>query len=359
MFELKPDFEQVLERYEAWWDARVLDRALVSLTYPRPPEQRVPWPPEKRHPSLRERWMDTQYVVERAVAGLTNTVYFADALPVTYPNLGPEVFSAFYGCPLEFTETTSWSVPILDDCSAPSVARLRLDTGNEYYLKLLEITDALLDVGRDRFIVGYTDLHPGADALAAFRDPQELCLDVVEHPREVRALVDRVTSDFLRVYDTYHARLAAAGMPSTSWLPATCRGRYHIPSNDFSCMVSDAVFEDLFLPGLVRECRHMDRCIYHLDGPQALRFLDRLLAIPQIHAIQWVPGAGNDHWLNWVEVYQRIQAAGKAFVLYPPLQDLDKVFQLLRPEGAWLHLGGVADRDTAEAALEAVARWRW
>ena len=45
------------------------------------------------------------------------------------------------------------------------MSALRLDTGNEYYLKILEITDALLDAGRDRFIVGYTDLHPGGDDL--------------------------------------------------------------------------------------------------------------------------------------------------------------------------------------------------
>lgn len=355
MYELKPDFEHVLDRYEAWWDAA---GSLVSLTYPQPPEKRLPAPAPRQHATVRDRWMDTEFAVERATVGLHNTVYYADALPVTYPNLGPEIFSAFYGCPLEFTETTSWSVPILEDWRPASMAALRLDTGNEYYRKILEITDALLDAGRDRFIVGYTDLHPGGDGLAAFRDPQQLCLDMIEHPREVAALLDRVTAEFLGLYDTYYERLSRAGMASASWLPATCRGRYHIPSNDFSCMVSDEMFEQFFLPGIARECRHMDRSIYHLDGPDALRFLDALLAVPEIHAIQWVAGANYDYWLNWVEVYQRIQSAGKAFVLYPPLQDLPKVFDLLRPEGAWLQVGGVADRDTAEAARAAVERWR-
>ena len=356
MFELKPDFDEVLERYEAWWNCAVVDRPLAHITFPKPPEMQIPWP-EKTHATLRDRWMDTEYVVERAVADVTNRVFFADALPISWPNLGPEVFSAFYGCPLEFGESTSWSEPILEDWSPESVAKLQLDTHNLYYRKILEITDALLDVAKGKFIVGYTDVHPGGDGVAAFRDPQQLCIDMIEHPAEIKALVEQVTDDFLTVYDVYYDKLAAAGMPSTSWLPATCRGKYHIPSNDFSCMVSGKMFEEIFLPGIVRECQHVDRSIYHLDGPQALRFLDALLAVPEIHAIQWVAGAGRDYWADWIPVYRRIQAAGKAFCLYPPVEDLDHVFEALRPEGAWLIVSGVHDREMAESALRKIARW--
>lgn len=356
MLAYKPDIDTVLDRYAAWWDCAVIDRPLVSLTYPRPSDQQVPWPPAT-HASLRERWMDTDYAVAHALAQVHNTIHAGDALPVVWPNLGPEVFSAFYGCPLVFGETTSWSEPILEDWSPASVAQLQLDRENVYFRKILELTDALLEVATGKFIVGYTDLHGGGDAIAAFRDPQRLCIDMIERPEAVKALNARITDDFLQVYDLYHQRLSAAGMPSTTWLPATCAGKYHVPSNDFSCMISDAMFEDVFLPGIVRECRHMDRCIYHLDGPDALRYLDRLLEIPEIHAFQWVPGAGRDHWADWVLVYQRIQAAGKAFCLYPPVDELPQVFEVLRPEGAWLILGGVADAEEAARALDLVSTW--
>lgn len=357
MFEYKPDFEEVLKRYEAWWEAQILDRPLVSISFPKPPEEQIPWPPARQYSTLRDRWLDTEYLVERTRAAMANTCFFADALPTVFPNLGPEVFSALYGCPLEFGETTSWSVPILKDWEPTSVAALRLDPENFYYRKLVEMTDALLEIARGKFIVGYTDLHPGGDAVAAFRDPQELCVDLLERPQEVKALVERITDDFLQLYDFFYHRLSVAGMPSTTWLNATCRGKYHVPSNDFSCMVSDRIFEEIFLPGLIRECQHMDRCIYHLDGPQALRFLDTLLEIPQIHAIQWVAGANRDYWADWIPVYRRIQQAGKAFCLSVPLADLEKLFQALRPEGVWVSVSGISDRQTAEAALKAIARW--
>ena len=356
MFALKPDFEEVCARYEAWWDCEILDRPLVSITYPKPDKHQRPLP-DKVHNSWREQWLDTDFVVERAVAAINNQIHYADTLPVVFPNLGPEVFSAFYGCPLEFSETTSWSEPILANWDPSTVDKLQLDLKSFYSRKILEQTDALLVEAKGQFIVGYTDLHPGGDAVAAFRDPQQLCIDMIEHPVAIKTLVDRITDDFLKVYDLYYDKLTAADMPSSTWLKATCSGKYHVPSNDFSCMISNSMFEQVFLPGIVQECQHMDRCIYHLDGPQALRFLDTLLSIPEIHAIQWVPGAGQDYWVEWIHVYHRIQAANKAFCLHVPLQDLDQLFEVLQPEGAWVTVGGIGNQETADYVLRRFVQW--
>ena len=358
MFELKPDFEEVLNRYEAWWSCAVVDRALVSISFPLPKVNRRTLP-RKEYATIRDRWMDAGYIGAAAEVNLRNRAHLADSLPVAWPNLGPEVFSAFYGCEMEYRETTAWSKPNLTDWSKESVDRIQLDTDSFYFQKLLEITDALIEVGTDTFIVGYTDLHVGGDAIAAFRDPEQLLIDTIEHPYEIQSLCERVTNDFLQVYDIFHEKLTAAGMPSTSWCPATCKGKYHIPSNDFSCMISDRTFEELFIPGIIRECQHMDRCIYHLDGPQALRYLDRLLEIPEIHAIQWVPGSGQEYWANWFEVYQRIQSKKKALqILSIPAEDLNLLFDVLQPEGVWLsHISGISNQQEATAVLGKIAQW--
>jgi hypothetical protein len=358
MFELKPDFEEVLNRYEAWWDCAIIDRPLVSMAFSKPERARLPFP-RKDHVSIRDRWMDTEHMVKTAEVCLRNTVHFADSLPVVIPNLGPEIFSAFYGCDMEYGDHTAWSKPNLADWSGESLSKLHWSPDNFYFRKILEMTDALLAAGRNKFIVGYTDLHGGGDAIAAFRDPQELLLDTIEHPMEIKQLCDRITDEFLNVYDIYYEKLTAAGMPSTTWCNATCKGKFHVPSNDFSCMISDQVFEELFIPGIIRECQHMDRCIYHLDGPQALRYLDRLLDIPEIHAIQWVPGAGHEHWADWIPVYQRIQQKHKAMQINSvPAQDLPRLFETLRPEGVWIsHVSGIANQQEAETALKMIAKW--
>ena len=358
VFELKPDFEDVMNRYEAWWNCAIVDRPLVSIAFGKPRAERQTLL-RKDHVSIRDRWMDTEYIVQTAETNLRNTVHCADSLPVAWPNLGPEVFSAFYGCEMEYGEDTAWSKPILPDLSEESVGKLRLDTNNFYFRKIMEMSDALIEAGKGKFIVGYTDLHGGGDALAAFRDPQELLIDTIDHPIAIKHLCDRITTDFLRVYDIFHEKLTAAGMPSTTWCPATCRGKFHVPSNDFSCMISDQAFEEFFVAGIIRECRHMDRCIYHLDGPQALRYLDRLLDVPEIHAIQWVPGAGHDYWADWIKVYQRIQTRNKALqVLSIPAKDLHRLFTALRPEGVWISsVTGVSNRQEADAVLREISRW--
>ncbi len=123
MFELKSDFEEVANRYEAWWHCDIVDRPLVSMPFPRPKAERRAFP-RGDHATLRERWMDTEYIVTMAEVRLRNTVHFADSLPVAWPNLGPEVLSAFYGCDMEYGETTAWSKPILWDWSEESVGKI-------------------------------------------------------------------------------------------------------------------------------------------------------------------------------------------------------------------------------------------
>ncbi len=356
MFELKPDFDKVLNRYEAWWDCAVLDRPLVSMNFCVPEADQKPVP-QKKHATLRERWLDSEHIAAQAYAHLRNTVHFADSLPIAWPNLGPEVFSAFYGCEMEYGEHTAWSKPVLANWSDASVDTLQLDRNSFYFRKLEEMTEALIAVGKGKFIVGYTDLHGGGDAIAAFRDPQELLIDTIEHPEAIKRLCDRITADFLDVYDHFHTMLSTAGMPSTTWLPATCKGKYHVPSNDFSCMISNKAFEELFVPGIIRECQHMDRCIYHLDGPQALRYLDRLLEIPEIHAIQWVAGAGHDYWADSIDVYRRIQSRNKALCLGLPAKDLPLLFKTLDPRGVWVSVCGISNQQEAEAALRDIAKW--
>ncbi len=356
MFAFKPDYLQTRARIEAFWERGVLDRPLTMFHLPKPPEQQVPLP-ASHHADPAARWLDAGYQAELALARLSNQDFtLGDALPIAYPNLGPEVFSAFYGCPLHFGDFgTSWSDPVLDDWAAAD--DLRLDWEHPYLRKLLEMTEALLEVGRGKFITGMPDWHPGGDALAAFRDPQRLAVDLIERPADVKRLLARVEADYFRLYDLFYEKLRAAGQPITSWLPLLAEGRYYIPSNDFSIMISRAMFADFFLPGIIRECQFLDRSIYHLDGPGALRHLDSILAIPELDALQWVFGAGNEGFARWVDVYRRAQAAGKGIHVMCSLSEIELVMQALDPRGLFLDVADVPNRAAGEELLRRLTRW--
>jgi hypothetical protein len=356
MFSFKPNYQQTRDRIEAFWKREVLDRPLTMFTIARPLEEQIALPPS-HHVSPSERWLDAAYQAESALARLSNIDFtIGDALPIAYPNLGPEIFSAFYGCPVHFSDWgTSWTDPILDDWA--DADPLTLDWNHPYLLRLDEMTDALLEMGRGKFITGMTDWHPGGDALAAFRDPQRLAVDLIEHPVEVKQLLARVEADYFKMYDHFYKKLRAAGQPITSWLPLLADGKYYIPSNDFSIMISQRMYEEFFLPGLIRECQYLDRSIYHLDGPGALRHLDSILAIPELDALQWVFGAGNEGFERWVWVYQKAQAAGKGIQVTCTLEEVEQVMQVLSPRGLFLDVSNVPNRDAGEELLRRLERW--
>jgi hypothetical protein len=355
VFSFKPDYEISLQRMNAFWHRELIDRPVVQIALAKPLDQRVP-EPESRHATPAERWLDTEYQTALALARLSNREFLGDAMPIAYPNLGPEVFSSFYGCPIEFGDFgTSWTRPNLHDWS--QVEQLRLDWHSPYLKKLHEMTDALLDVAKGKFIVGMADWHPGGDCLAAFRDPQTLAVDMVEHLDAVKALLPRVEADYFAIYDMFYDKLRAAGQPITTWLPLVYEGKYYVPSNDFSGLISTRMFEEVFLPGIINECRFLDRTIYHLDGPGALRHLDLILGIPELHAVQWVPGAGRVEVVRWIGTYRRIQAAGKGLQVNAQFEEVDTVMEALDPHGVFMIVGGVPSREAAEELLKKSEQW--
>lgn len=351
-----PDWDRRLARQDAFWSRAILDRPVVLMTLPRT-EGRMAWPAAKTWPDLRARWMDAEYLATCARVNTHNTLYLGDALPTACPNLGPEVLSAFMGSPLGFGEQTSWSVPHLHDwAEADRAIAFRED--NEYWQAMARLTDALLAAGQGRFYVGLTDYHPGGDAVAAFRDPMQFNIDLLESPEQVKRLLRRVTAIYFDLFDRMWARLQAAHQATTCWAGICSSRKWYVPSNDFSCMISKAMFDEFFLPGIAEECRFYGRSIYHLDGPGALQHLPSLLAIPELNAIQWVYGSGHGRATDWLHVYKQCQAAGKGIQLHSGLDELETLCRELRPEGVWLTVGGVPDAVTAQAVIKRVSQWR-
>jgi len=102
----------------------------------------------------------------------------------------------------------------------------------------------------------------------------------------------------------------------------------------------------------------MDRNIFHLDGPSALPHLESVLEIPNLHALQWVYGAGHEPASRWIDVYRRALDRGLSVqAICVDLEDAKSVMDALPAKGVWLDVGGAYDRETAEAFLRDVGRW--
>lgn len=355
MFEYKPDYEESKARIDAFWARELIDRPVVQFHLAKPKETQIPLPLTE-HATPEDRWLDIEYQVQWHSANLANQLFLGDSMPVAYPNLGPEVLSGCYGCPIHFGDFgTSWTDPILDNWS--QVEAIQFNWESPYLLWIDEMTDALLEAGKDKFIVGMADWHPGGDGIVALREPQRLAIDMLENVDAIEAFLPRITADYFKLYDRFYDKLRAQGQPISTWLPLVSDEKYYIPSNDFSIMISKEMFDAVFLPGIAEECRFLDRTIYHLDGPGALHHLDSILGIQELHALQFVPGAGNEGFAKWVDVYQRAQSEAKGIQVFCTLDEIDHVMEVLDPHGLFLSVSDVPSVSAAEITLAKLEHW--
>ena len=117
------------------------------------------------------------------------------------------------------------------------------------------------------------------------------------------------------------------------WSPIYCAGKSAVLQCDVSCLLSPEQGRRYVFPAIEEEAQFLDHCVYHLDGKEALVHLDTILSIDKIDCIQWVPGAGQPRTPEWMELLQRIQAAGKAVWIYDwTLEEIKAYHRELKPD---------------------------
>ncbi|MDR1905108.1 MAG: trimethylamine corrinoid protein 2 [Treponema sp.] len=344
----RPDWEQVQKRYTEYWACENHDRPILWITAPR--DKLLPYPPSA-HKTLKDRWCDTGYMLEKANISFQNTYYGGESFPLLSPDLGPDLFASLYGIPIEFGEDTSWSIHTLTEWD--TYTPFQIDRECFYYKKIVEMTEAAAEDGQDKYLVGVTDIHAGFDGLVAMRGPETLCIDTLEHPDFLR----RGAMDLFEGFKTLYGELAEiAGRyqrGSSNWMGIWHPGRWYVTSCDFICLISENMFEDLIVEELEAELAYLDASVFHLDGPGALRHLDRLLSIKKLNGIQWVYGAGQPTASHWLDVLKKIQRAGKAFQVDITPEELPVLLENLAPEGAMYIVNTETEADARD--LEALA----
>ena len=352
------NFELSMKRYEAFFNGGVYDRPPVSFTFWKEPENGAVKPADKSYATHRDRWLDVEHRAKQADYTIDCADYYSDAMPTYFPNLGPEIFSAICGCEYFFKPETTWTEPNIIDWEK-DMDKAVMSRSNEYFIILDKFIRELLKYSKDKFAVGFTDLHAGGDHLAALRDPGVLCMDLYDYPEFVKAKLKSSYEEYFRLYEYFYHLTSLEGAPTTSWINLVVNGRYNVVQNDFSCMISAKMFEEFFLEGLIEECEKLDSCIYHLDGPDALKHLDALLGIKKLNAVQWVCGAGNEGFMRWLHIYKKIQAAKKGVHLAIDIRELDDVISNLKPDGLWFnHISGVKTKDEADKVIERIRNWK-
>ncbi len=351
--ETKPDFDQAMDRIYAWYEQQVIDRPPVRFSRHNALYADADAAAQARYSNIKDWWFDAEYQLERFLRGLESKRFLGETFPLFWPNLGPNVFAGCYGCPLVFGEVTTWAEPIITDYAQLPT----LDWQSEYLAKLDELTLRALEQAPGRYLVGYTDLHPGIDWLAALRGTEPLLYDFYDNPDDVEAMLATSTPDFLAYYDHFDTLLKAHKQPSVSWMEIPSFGRMHIPSCDFATMVSPRHFRQYIWPVLAAECAAMTHNVFHMDGKGVAHHVDAILELPNVQAIQWVQGVADDMpIMQWTPLIRKLQAAGKSVVVDLQLNELDPFMDAMRPEGIFICVSTESEAQEHDV-LRRLAQW--
>jgi hypothetical protein len=351
-----PHFDTAMQRVEAWYQNEIIDRPPIRFKAHNAFLNAATDEIKKlSREGKKAWWFDVERQVDLFLKSIKGRNYHGETFPIYFPNLGPEIYAAFYGADLIFGEATSYAEPLVKDWKDIDKPRLEMD--NEYFKKIEELIRHALERCEGKFMVGYTDLHPGLDCAAAWRDPQKFCMDLFDNPEGVMKLAELAIAEFEMIYDHFDALIKARKQLSVSWMGIPSFGKMHIPSCDFSSLISPEFFNRFGLPILEREVKTMSHNIFHMDGRGVAKHLDAILSVPEVHAIQWVQGVGDDYSiLQWVPFIKELQAKSVPVVVDLAKAELDEFMAAMDPHGLFLWLATENEAEEIEL-IKRVEKW--
>lgn len=334
--EFKELWDTVTERFRAWWE-RELKNPLIQLFVPRKGL-------EKEAILLYNRWQwgfprnpeNPSETIKAFIEWCKSMAFLVDAYPNLWINLGPGIIAGYFGAKVVFKEYTVWFGASADLREAKNWDEIedivKFDEGNYWWRKTIELTLAALEHGKNRYIVGITDLGGVHDILASLRGTGNIIKDMYFNPRKVEDISWRILDLWHTYYDKLYEIIKQYQYGTSAWMGLWSPRRWYPIQCDLSALLSPKLFQRFVLPILEEQCKRLDHIIYHLDGPGELPHVDYILRIEKLNGIQWVPGAkmdaegrdcGSDYWLQF---YKKVLDYEKNLVISVPC---DKVMNLL------------------------------
>ena len=349
----KPDINECLARIYAWYEQKIIDRPPVrfhhhNIEYERHRTVSGPWATQE------ERWLDASFQVKTFVESLEGAEFKGETFPVYWPNISAVAYNLFLGQSAVFDDVTAWTHACIDDLE--NLPELKVERDNRFFRAVDEMTDRALEVAGGKFLVGYTDMYAGIDCTAGLRDSGQMCLDIIMTPEPLKALIAKVWTEYLEVYNHFDRKLKECGQLSVTWMNLPSPETFNVLACDFSTLISPDHFNEFCLPIIRKEAECFTHNVFHLDGPGVGKNIDSVLTLPNLQAVQWVQGYGDDApIMQWLPLIHKIQAAGKSVIVDLQLDELDEFISKTDPTGIMLWIP--AEPKDQDAVLQRVKKW--
>ncbi|MCY3023277.1 MAG: hypothetical protein NTW87_30230 [Planctomycetota bacterium] len=322
----KPDLEDAARRWDAYFAGDIIDRPVVCVTAPKPGYKSVPGA------NYRERVCGDLYaIIDRALHNAEATYFGGEAVPSFWTSFGPDEIAVFCGAELRWSDDsgdTNWSAPFIADWE--EALPLRIQNDHPLWRRMLDFYRLAAERIAGKMAMSPLDLHSNMDILAPVRGPQRLCMDLLDRPEAI----DRAMASARAIFPVLWNAIREAGrMDELGY----CSGFYSMEGAavlqcDFSCMISPAMFRRWVLPALEEEAAIVKHAYYHWDGPGAQVHTAALCASRGLHTLSYVPGDGRGAHIEYLDLFKRVQAGGKAVHFWGTPDECKRAHRELRPE---------------------------
>lgn len=339
--------QNILDKLANWWEHGEQEHPCLLMTLPPAAHDVIPDTDD-----LETWWMDVDFILARHMQVLDHQHYYGQAVPHHYVERSASAMPGVLGAQMKFIDKeTMWAYPCYE--SIEQVAEVALDPQNIWHQKAIEITRRSVELAGGHHWVAPFALGGITDILAGLYGTESFLIDLIAKPKTVARTMERVKRIWIALFDEVESLIAQSGNPGgIGWAGIWAPGTTFPLQEDFSYMISDAMFREFCLPHLLDQMDAMDCPFYHLDGVGALSHLDTLLSIEKLKVIQWVPGAGKEHLSQWYDVIRRILSAGKSVQVYGQAEEVDDLVKNVGARGILITVTA-----TEEQAQRLVARY--
>lgn len=331
----KEDWEETKELYKAWWAHEYFGRCAISVTAPKKDPPDISSPPDAE--TVEQRWYDLDWISRQMDYILSHTYYGGEAFPVWNAGYcGVSSIPTFLGCPISLDMSTGWCDPILTDPETINFHSLQLDESDAYYVFTMRMLECAVKESRGKSLPSIGAFGGCGDTLAALRGTEQLLIDCIERPEEVRAAEEFLMDMWYDFYDRCYKVIRDAAEGSTCWFDLWSPGKFYSAHNDFSYNISPEMFRNIFLPVIEQQTEFLDHTVYHVDGVNAFVHVDALLELPRLQAFQILPGAGKPSPLHYMDILKKVQAAGKNLHIGISPGEVEPALQELSARGLFI-----------------------
>jgi hypothetical protein len=353
----KKNWPQTRQHFIDWWKCRglVLGCWGTGIDSDGPPHADTARPSSAADPE--QYHTDPKSVAERIHYEMARKVWPADVLPAAWPDIGTVSLAPFLGAVPKYERDNIWYQSCITD--PDTHPPLRYEPDAPYSQMLQAVLRAVLARSGGHYFVGMPAIVPNLDVLAALRGTENLLMDILERPAWVHQKLQEIETAYRQVFeDLYDIIKDEDGSMAFGYFMLWGPGKTGLLQCDLAAMLSPKMFDDFVVPYLKQSVNYLDYSMFHVDGHQCLAFVDPLLEIEGLQAIEWtpdpqVPPGGSPHWYD---LYKKILQAGKA--VWAANLDADEVIPLLDaigPEGVYLNVVSARGKPITPRQMERLA----